>query len=110
AMDPEQATQFNRGQQVYLIPTTNKKGKPSWDIELLDAPAAVPTTASQQFTDPAPLTPQQKQAIAEYISGQADLLAYCWKVVEEKLAGKAEESHRCAVSSLYIAASRKFNL
>jgi hypothetical protein len=43
AMDPDQAQSFTRGQTVYLVPTTNTKGKPSYDIELI-APATAPTT------------------------------------------------------------------
>lgn len=49
SMKPEQAKEFTRGQQVYLVPTTNKQGKASWDIELIDAPG--------QTAAPAPTTP-----------------------------------------------------
>lgn len=56
------------------------------------------------------LSKEQKQAIAAYVSGQADLLAYCWQQAEAKLPGKSEESHRCTASSLFIAAQRKFSL
>lgn len=111
SMDPEDAEQFSKGQRVNLIPTTNKRGKPSWDIELLDQQTTTTPTPVAPTTDSTPqLTAGKKQAIAEYVSQQGDLLAYCWRVVEEKLAGKSEESHRCAASSLYIAAQRKFNL
>jgi hypothetical protein len=50
SMDPDQAQQFTRGQTVYLVPTTNTKGKPSYDIELI-APA---TTTTPQATAQAP--------------------------------------------------------
>jgi hypothetical protein len=55
SMDPDQAQGFNRGQTVYLVPTTNTKGKPSYDIELI-APATAPTatTATPQATAQAP--------------------------------------------------------
>ncbi len=65
------------------------------------------------------LTPDQKPAaegirneIAEYVTGQADLLKFCWKTAAAKLDGIAseKESIRCAAASLYIAAQRKFNL
>ena len=58
------------------------------------------------------LTPEQKRAIAEYVTGQADLLKFCWSTAAAKLDGLAteEESIRCAAASLYIAAQRKFNL
>lgn len=47
SMTPEQAQGFTRGEQVYLVPTTNKHGKPSYDIELLPttAPATAPAPA-----------------------------------------------------------------
>jgi hypothetical protein len=50
AMTPDQAQGFTRGQAVYLVPTTNKQGKPSYDIELI-APA---TTTTPQATAQAP--------------------------------------------------------
>lgn len=75
-------------------------------------PSAVPATqpSSAAPTSSTTLLPEQKKAIAEYVSGQADLLAYCWQVAEAKLPSKSEESHRCAASTLYIAAQRKFSL
>lgn len=111
SMDPEDAEQFTKGQQVHLVPTTNKRGKPSWDIELLEQPAATsPPTQPNPKPATGELSKAQKQAIAAYIEGQADLLAFCWTTAEAKLPDKSEESHRCAASSLYIAASRKFDL
>ena len=121
-MKPGEADRFSRGQQVYLLPTTNKKGNPSWDIELLSeaAPAAPaesvtppPTAApspSPQQQGTGELSKKQKQAIAAYVTGQADLLAYCWQAAEAKLPGKSEESHRCMASTLFISAQRKFSL
>ena len=59
SMTPEQAQQFTRGEQVYLVPTTNTKGKPSFDIELL------PTTATTApATAPAPAAGHQPPANA----------------------------------------------
>jgi len=62
-MSPEQAQGFTRGEQVFLVPTTNKHGKPSYDIELI-TPAApqVPTTAPA--TAPAPAAGHQAPANA----------------------------------------------
>ena len=42
SMTPDQAQCFDRGQSVYLVPTTNTKGQPSYDIELIE-PAETPT-------------------------------------------------------------------
>ena len=56
SMTPDQAQSFTRGQAVYLVPTTNKKGQPSYDIELL--PTTAPATA------PAPAAGHQPPASA----------------------------------------------
>jgi hypothetical protein len=55
AMTPDQAQQFTRGQAVFLVPTTNKKGQASYDIELI-APATAPTApaTTPQATAQAP--------------------------------------------------------
>jgi hypothetical protein len=55
AMTPDQAQSFTRGQTVYLVPTTNKKGQASYDIELI-APATAPTApaTAPQATAQAP--------------------------------------------------------
>lgn len=44
SMTPDQAQCFDRGQSVYLVPTTNTKGQPSYDIELIE-PVETPTDA-----------------------------------------------------------------
>jgi hypothetical protein len=61
AMTPDQAQGFTRGQAVYLVPTTNKQGKPSYDIELI-APA--PATTAPQATAQAPSQAPSHQAPA----------------------------------------------
>lgn len=45
SMTPDQAQNFDRGQSVYLVPTTNTKGQPSYDIELIE-PVEAPTVAA----------------------------------------------------------------
>jgi hypothetical protein len=47
SMTPDQAQSFDRDQQVYLVPTTNTKGQPSYDIELIE-PVEAPTVAPTQ--------------------------------------------------------------
>jgi len=44
SMSPSDAQSFDRGQSVYLVPTTNTKGQPSYDIELIE-PVEAPTVA-----------------------------------------------------------------
>jgi hypothetical protein len=65
AMTPDQAQGFTRGQAVYLVPTTNKQGKPSYDIELI-APATAPTApaTAPQATAQAPSQAPSHQAPA----------------------------------------------
>ncbi|MFM7324430.1 MAG: hypothetical protein ACKO4L_05795, partial [Nodosilinea sp.] len=79
SMSPEQAQGFTRGEQVYLVPTTNAKGKPSYDIELLPttAPATAPTAA---------IPDDQKRAIADYVTDLAALYSYCYQQASHQLA------------------------
>ena len=116
SMTPEQAQGFTRGEQVYLVPTTNKRGQPSYDIELITpAPTApqVPATAPAPATAPTAAIPdEQKRAIAGYITDLAALYAYCYQQASHQLAphGAPEPAIQGAASTLFIAASRKFSL
>jgi hypothetical protein len=129
AMTPDQAQGFTRGQAVYLVPTTNKQGKPSYDIELI-APAPAPTApaATPQATAQAPsqatshqapanarldaMTGEEKQAIAAYITSVSALYAYCYQQAAHHLAphGAPEPAIQAAASTTFIQASRKFSL
>ena len=114
SMSPDQAQQFTRGEQVFLVPTTNKHGKPSYDIELITPSAPqVPTTAPAPTTAPTAAIPdEQKRAIAGYITDLAALYAYCYQQAAHQLAphGAPEPAIQGAASTLFIAASRKFSL
>jgi len=98
--DPAIAS-LRKGQQVQLL----HDGK-SYKLIADSQPAQVKQPVATE------LTPAQKRAIAEYVTGQADLLKFCWTTAAVRLGGIAteEESIRCAAASLYIAAQRKFNL
>ncbi|WP_019499158.1 hypothetical protein [Pseudanabaena sp. PCC 6802] len=89
---------LTKGQQVTLL----------YDGKSYKLVAEQPTQVKQQLA----LTPEQKIAIAHYVTEQADLLKFCWITASEKLDNLAaeEESIRCAAASLYIAAQRKFGL
>ena len=118
AMTPDQAQGFTRGQAVYLVPTTNKQGKPSYDIELI-APA---TTTTPQATAQAPsqskpasldaMAPEEKAQIASYITSISALYAYCYQQASHHLAphGAPLEAVQAAASTTFIQASRKFSL
>jgi hypothetical protein len=125
SMDPDQAQGFNRGQTVYLVPTTNKKGQPSYDIELLPAtaptaptaPTATPQAPSQgkpasQGTSLDAMAPEEKQAIASYITSISALYAYCYQQAAHHLSphGAPEPAIQAAASTTFIQAARKFSL
>lgn len=58
------------------------------------------------------LSPAEKQEIATWISGQADLYAFCFSEAYRALASRepSEETVRACASSLFISATRKFRL
>ena len=109
SMEPAQAQQFYRGQQAYLVPTTNKQGKASWDIELLtDAPAptVAPTATGGTIPD------SKKPQIAAYATDMAKLYAYCYSQAKATMEPHEAplEAVQAAASSVFIASTRKFSL
>ncbi len=120
SMTPDQAQSLNRGQTVYLVPTTNTKGKPSFDIELI-APATAPT-ATPQAPSQAPanareayldaMAPEEKAQIASYITSISALYAYCYQQAAHHLSphGAPEPAIQAAASTTFIQAARKFSL
>jgi hypothetical protein len=122
AMTPDQAQGFTKGQAVFLVPTTNKKGQPSYDIELI-APTATPATpATPQATAQAPsqskpasldaMAPEEKAQIASYITSISALYAYCYQQAAHHLSphGAPEPAIQAAASTTFIQAARKFSL
>jgi hypothetical protein len=127
SMDPDQAQGFTRGQAVYLVPTTNKKGQPSYDIELIaPAPTATPQATAPAATTQAPtqgkpatqgtsldaMAPEDKQEIASYITSISALYAYCYQQAAHHLSphGAPEPAIQAAASTTFIQAARKFSL
>jgi hypothetical protein len=121
SMDPDQAQQFTRGQTVYLVPTTNTKGKPSYDIELIatapTAPATAPQATAQAPSQGKPasldaMAPEEKAQIASYITSISALYAYCYQQAAHHLAphGAPEPAIQAAASTTFIQAARKFSL
>jgi hypothetical protein len=133
----EQAKAFNMGQPCNLIPT-QRRGKDTFDIEPLDLPAAPQMPApqpqrplgfraapEQSYAAPVPYqqpaqvpvqqpagqSPEQKRAIASFITGQADLLGFCRKEAARVLPDNdPPEVLQAAAATLFISASRKFRL
>jgi hypothetical protein len=76
AMTPDQAQGFTRGQSVFLVPTTNKKGQASYDIELLPtttAPTAPATAQAPSHQAPA----NARQAYMETLERVGNRYAAC---------------------------------
>jgi hypothetical protein len=110
--DDQSLVSLRKGQAVSLI----YDGK---NYKLVNSQPAPQTATTAQTAPPqaAPVTnselsKEQKRAIAEYIEGRADLLKYCWTTAKVKLGDVTtdEESLRCAASTLFIAAQKKFDL
>jgi len=106
SMKPHEAEGFSKNQQVYLI-ATERKGKPTWDVELIDSVEATPPAQpTAQGMDP-----EQKREIAAYVGEMGDLWAYCLQTAQTKIGASVDgETVRCMASSLFISASRKFDL
>ena len=102
SMEPEQAAQFTRGQAVYLVPTKNKQGKDSWDIELMEGGAAPSPVAT-------PAVPQA-QEIGQYLDKMAALYAACYRRAATNLDGAPDAAIQAAASTVFISAQRKFGL
>lgn len=113
SMEPEQAKQFTRGQRVMLVPTKNKQGKDSWDIELLGdiAPSTPSHPPTRAAAPPAgELTPEQKRAIAAYITARAPLLTYCYQQSAAAMPDGSEVAIATGAAALFEQACRRFDL
>ena len=108
----EQAKQFEMGQRCHLIPV-QRKNRPTFDIELDTETPVQPQIQTQTPPDNTRhLDPDQKRAIAAWVSGQADLYAYCYTEARRALSPHevGPDQIQGAASSLFISATRKFNL
>jgi hypothetical protein len=112
----EQAKQFEMGQRCYLVPV-QRSNKATFDIELDTTTPVQPQIQHQPKTEAPPdntrhLEPDQKRAIAAWVSGQADLYAYCYTEARRALSPHevGPDQIQGAASSLFISATRKFNL
>ncbi|MDG2990504.1 hypothetical protein L3556_06085 [Candidatus Synechococcus calcipolaris G9] len=120
---------LTKGCLVQLIPNgEDKNGKPKHTVVVVPdgktpttyRPVAEPRAHSQQpgkYSVPSNAAPtgipaDKKTAIAAYCEDLGSLYAYCYMQSKGKLEelAKEEETYRSAASSLFIAATRKFNL
>ena len=120
------------GQPAFLSSRTGRNNQVIWEVEFMGGtaaaspPPAAPQTAPApaQFTNPSPAqfpgqpvshqapSPQPNQDIAHWIQNQAQLYAHCFGSAAQALTAYevSEETIRAAASTLFISASRKFNL
>ncbi len=111
------------GRRVYLVEAgvNAKSGKMSHNVILMDeatTAAIAPTAPVAPTPSPAPAAPVgtipdgQKAAIASYVTDMAKLYSYCHSEAAKALESQSPdpETVRCAASSLFISASRKFGL
>jgi hypothetical protein len=111
SMEPEQAKQFTKGQAVHLVPTKNKQGRDSWDIELLgDTTPIAPRPAPADAPPSGDLSPEQKRAIAAYITARAPLLTYCYQQASAAMPDGSEVAIAAGAAALFQAACKKFDI
>lgn len=108
----DEVSQIMKGDRVQLVPVgKDSQGNDKHNIVLLSsgsqttAPAPVPAPQEQG------LTPELKRQIASYVGDMSDLYAYCLNTAQNKIGASSDsETVRCMASSLFISASRKFQL
>jgi hypothetical protein len=130
----EEAQLFKVGQPAFLSSRTGRNNQVIWEVEFIGGTAAAspPPAATQTAPAPAQLmnplpaqfpsqpvshqapapAPQPNQDIAHWIQNQAQLYAHCFGSAAQALTAYevSEETIRAAASTLFISASRKFNL
>jgi hypothetical protein len=108
--DPGDSTllSLRKGQSIQVVKDT--KGKYS----LLEQPPAPSQSlvAEAHPVDTGELAGEVKSAIASYITNRADLYAFCFKQASRALGevGASEETVKCAASTLFISAQKKFGI
>lgn len=114
-LSADEVALIHKGDLVQLVPIgTDKQGKVKHQI-LLMTPAHTVSASLDVVSDvlsQADWSNEHKREIAAYVEQQANLLKFCWSTARAKLEGvvTTEESMRCAASTLFIAASKKFGL
>ncbi|NJR56525.1 MAG: hypothetical protein HC768_19425 [Acaryochloris sp. CRU_2_0] len=99
---------LRKGQSIQVA--KDAKGKYSL-VEQAPAPGQPPSDEPQPL-DAGELAGEVKSAIASYITNRADLYAFCFKQASRALgeAGASEETVKCAASTLFISAQKKFGI
>ncbi|KAI9129390.1 hypothetical protein [Acaryochloris sp. CCMEE 5410] len=99
---------LRKGQPVQVA--KDAKGKYSL-VEQAPAPGQSPVVEAPPL-DTGELEGEVKSAIASYITSRADLYAFCFKQASRALgeSGVSEETLKCAASTLFISAQKKFGI
>ncbi|KAI9129852.1 hypothetical protein [Acaryochloris sp. CCMEE 5410] len=99
---------LRKGQPVQVA--KDAKGKYSL-VEQAPAPGQSPVVETPPL-DTGELEGEVKSAIASYITSRADLYAFCFKQASRALgeSGVSEETLKCAASTLFISAQKKFGI
>ena len=112
------------GQPAFLSSRTGRNNQVIWEVDFANAATPQPPVhppAQPQANRPAerglspapaPVALAPNQAIALWVETQAELYAQCFDAAWRALAARevSEETVRAAASTLFISASRKFNL
>ena len=108
APNSAELTQLQKGTTVQLIPAGERNDRPSHQIVVTHEGKG----DCEGHHLGGELTPDQKRAIATHVQEMAALYKFCWEQASVQLRDLAqqEESVKCAASSLFIAAQRKFGL
>lgn len=104
---------LRKGEQVQLV-NINGKWKLAENAPITPASNSNGTAKPQ----PQPMTAEQKRLVAEYVTEQSNLLAYCIEQAHKALVSKfpnqsfpvESEAVRSAGLTLYIAAQKRFSL
>ena len=114
----QEASQFERGMAVNLIPTI-RKNRQTWDIELIAeptitasvAPSTAPPSMTQVQNPKTMIGKHPKATVANYVDSMGDLYVHCYSTAIAKLPDEVSDTQvQGMASSLFIAAQRKFGL
>ena len=114
----EEAQLLKVGQRAFLSSRTGRNNQVVWEVEIVGPRTAQAQPQVQAYRNfeqnlaqPA-ATPAQNSEISLWVQTQAELYAQCFDAARRTLAARevSEETVRAAASTLFISASRKFNL
>lgn len=99
---------LRKGQTIQVA--KDGKGKYSL-VEQAPAPGQSPVVEAPPL-DTGELDADTKSAISSYITSRADLYAFCFKQASRALEemGATDETVKCAASTLFISAQKKFGI